>query len=434
MTEPKRRDRANESANGDMTSAPINAELRDVNERLLVAGLREQELADQLRRQLAFNNAITDILGEGICALDADCQVTFINPAAAHLLGRSEEELLGQDFHDAVHVHGPNSCQLHDDLRVGKASRYDDVFVRQDGTSYPVAYSVAPIITDGQADGTVVAFRDITERTRLEEAQTRLIAQEQASRSEAESAVRIRSEVLVAVSHDLRQPLTVIKGTAQILSRQVANLDVPERARLLDRLEWIDRSATMMAGIIEELLDVAQLAAGQRLALEQRPTDLVALIRRIVVDHDRTTAHHLVLEAAEEPLIGDWDAERLQRVFANLLSNATKYSPDDRNVIVRLGRDRTAPDWAVVEIKDEGIGIPLEDLSHIFDRYYRGSNAAGKTTGTGLGLAGSKTIIELHGGTISLTSAEGTGTTVTVCLPSVEQPPLESASSAMGGG
>jgi len=399
-------------------STPLIAELRDVNEHLLLAGLREQELAEQLGRQLAFTNAITDTLGEGICALDGDYRITFINPMAASLLGRSEEELLGQDFHDAVHVHAPNSCQLRDDLREGRASRYEDVFLHWDGTPYPVTYSVAPIIAGGHINGIVVAFRDISTRLRLQEAQAKLFEHEQAARSAAESSVQVRTEVLTAVSHDLRQPLTVIKGTAQLLSRQVANLDTTERERLLERIDRIDQSTTVMTGIINDLLDVAQLAAGDRLALERRPTDLVALIRRIVEDHDQMTAHQLLLEAAEEPLIGVWDPQRLRRVFSNLLSNAMKYSPDDSDVILRVHRDGSAEDWVVVEINDDGIGIPQGDLPHVFDRFYRASNAA-TTIGTGLGLTGSKTIIELHGGTIDLTSTEGTGTTVTVHLPSV---------------
>ena len=399
-------------------STPLIAELREVNEHLLLAGLREQELAEQLRRQLAFTNAITDTLGEGICALDGDYRITFINPMAASLLGRSEDELLGQDFHDAVHVHAPNSCQLRDDLREGRASRYEDVFLHWDGTPYPVTYSVAPIIAGGRINGIVVAFRDISTRLRLQEAQAKLFEHEQAARSAAESSVQVRTEVLTAVSHDLRQPLTVIKGTAQLLSRQVANLDTTERERLLERIDRIDQSTTVMTGIINDLLDVAQLAAGDRLALERRPTDLVALIRRIVEDHDQMTAHQLLLEAAEEPLIGVWDPQRLRRVFSNLLSNAMKYSPDDSDVILRVHRDGSAEDWVVVEINDDGIGIPQGDLPHVFDRFYRASNAA-STIGTGLGLTGSKTIIELHGGTIDLTSTEGTGTTVTVHLPSV---------------
>jgi len=412
-------------------SSPIVAELREVNEHLLLAGLREQELAEQLGRQLSFTTAITEALGEGICALDRECRVTFANPAAAHLLELTEAELLGRDLHDAVHDHDTTSCQLRDAFRAGTIHRYDDLFLRRDGTAYPVEYSVTPIITDGRADGTVVAFRDITMRKRLEETQAMLLAHEQTARSAAEISLKVRSDVLATVSHDLRQPLTVIKGTVQILSRQIANLEIAERERLLDRLERIDSSTTSMTGIINELLDVAQLATGQRLALDPRPTDLVALVGQIVMNHDRLTNHSMVFDTKEESLVGSWDASRLERVIVNLLSNAKKYSPDDRNITLRLARDSGATDWAIIEIKDEGIGIPADDLPHIFDGFYRASNATGTSSGTGLGLPGARAIIEQHGGRLELVSAEGMGTSVTVHLPVVAPRPTTSEHDAI---
>lgn len=406
--------------------SPIVDELREVNEHLLLAGLREQELAEQLGRQLSFTNAITEALGEGICALDRECRVTFVNPAAAHLLELTEADLLGRDLHDIVHDHDTTSCQLRDAFRAGTIHRYDDLFLRRDGTAYPVEYSVTPIITDGRADGTVVAFRDITLRKRLEETQAMLLAHEQMARSAAEISLQVRSDVLAAVSHDLRQPLTVIKGTAQILFRQIANLEIAERDRLLDRLGRIDSSTTTMTGIINELLDVAQLAAGQRLALDPRPTDLVALLSQIVMNHDRLTNHPMMFDTEEESLVGSWDAARLERVVVNLLSNAEKYSPEDRNITLRLVRGSGATDWAIIEVQDEGIGIPADDLPHIFDRFYRASNATGTSTGTGLGLSGARAIIELHGGRLELVSAEGIGTTVIIHLPVVAQRPTRS--------
>jgi PAS domain S-box-containing protein len=407
-------------------SFPIVAELREVNEHLLLAGLREQELAEQLSRQLSFTNAVTDALGEGICALDRECRITFANPAAAHLLELTETELLGRDLHDVVHYHDTTSCQLRDMFRAGTIHRQDDVFLRRDGTAYPVEYSVTPIITDGWADGTVVAFRDITTRKRLEETQANLLAHEQTARSAAEISLQVRSNVLAAVSHDLRQPLTVINGTAQILSRQIANLQIAERDQLLDRLERIDSSTATMTGIINELLDVAQLTAGQRLTLDLHPTDLVALLGQIVINHDRLTEQSMMFDTEEESLVGSWDAARLERVIVNLLSNAKKYSPHDRTIILRLARKRGVTDWAVIEIQDEGIGIPADDLPHIFDRFYRASNATDAAAGTGLGLSGAKAIIELHGGRLELVSAEGMGTTVTVHLPVVAPLPVPS--------
>lgn len=417
MPKPKHRDRTNDPPVAD---SPLLSKIREANEHLLIAGLHEQELAEQLRRQLAFTNVITDTLGEGICALDGDRRITFVNPAASQLLGWTEEELVGRDLHEIVHADCSSDCPLRDALWSDTACRYDGVFLRQDGTPYPVTYSIAPIIADTRADGTVIAFRDIAVRQRLVEAQARLLAHEQTARSAAEASAAARTEVLNVVSHDLRQPLTVIQGMVQLLTRQVARLETPEQGRVLNGLERIDNSARKMTAIVNELLDVAQLVAGQQLMLERHTTDLVALMRRVVADHQSVTARQLTLETIENSLMGSWDALRLERVFANLLSNATKYSPGDRPVVVRLRRDHGATNWAIIEVLDEGIGIPEADLPYIFNRFHRGSNAARLIAGVGLGLAGSKHILEQHGGSISILSVEGSGTTVVVRLPGVE--------------
>jgi signal transduction histidine kinase len=143
----------------------------------------------------------------------------------------------------------------------------------------------------------------------------------------------------------------------------------------------------------------------------------------------------LVVEGAEAELIGNWDNLRLQRVLTNLLSNAIKYSPDSGTIRIALAlEDKYPPSdihlasgrppdalgserWARLTVQDEGIGVPAADLPHIFERFHRGANVVGRILGIGLGLSGAKRIIEQHGGTIAVASRQGSGTTVTVCLP-----------------
>jgi two-component system sensor histidine kinase ResE len=151
-----------------------------VNEQLLLAGLREQELADQLRRQLAFTGAITDHLGEGIYVVDRDCRITFVNPAAARLLGWTAAGLLGRD------AQGLLPCPLAEVMRAGRIQRDDAEFTRRDGGALPVAYSAAAI---GDM-GAVVAFRDITERKHLDAARQRLNADLEARVAERTAALR----------------------------------------------------------------------------------------------------------------------------------------------------------------------------------------------------------------------------------------------------
>ena len=144
------------------------------------------------------------------------------------------------------------------------------------------------------------------------------------------------------------------------------------------------------------------------------PTDLVAMAHRLVAEYgDISRDHHIRVEAATPTITGNVDAARFERVLDNLLSNSVKYSPRGGDVTLRLREERGG---AILELRDHGIGIPAADLPHIFERFHRAGNV-GRTTGTGLGLAGARQIVELHGGTITAESQEGVGTIVTARLP-----------------
>ncbi len=243
-------------------------------------------------------------------------------------------------------------------------------------------------------------------------------AQQAAHRAqrESEEALRLRDEVLAALSHDLKAPLTAIKGTAQLLRRRVGKDKDGGRAdeRMAEGLDQIDATATAMARLLNELLDVARLQAGQPLALDLRPTDLVALARELAATHQQATEQHrLRVDTALPELVGCWDRFRLERMLGNLLFNAIKYSPAGGDVVVAVAREGEA---AVVSVRDEGIGIPATDLQRLFERFHRAGNV-GDIAGTGLGLATARQIVEQHGGTIGVSSSHGAGTTVTVRLP-----------------
>jgi len=160
-----------------------------------------------------------------------------------------------------------------------------------------------------------------------------------------------------------------------------------------------------------------QLQMGQPLALRPHPADLVGLVRR-VIDHQRAIAERPIrVEADGSAVVCDVDAERIERVIGNLVSNAIKYSPKGEGVVVRLTRDWGADRaWAILTVEDRGVGIPAEDLPHVFERFYRADNV-GAVQGTGIGLASVREIVEQHGGTVVATSTQGHGTTITVRLP-----------------
>jgi PAS domain S-box-containing protein len=233
---------------------------------------------------------------------------------------------------------------------------------------------------------------------------------------EVQQGIRARDDFLSSVAHDLRTPLTSIKGFTQMLLHRVERSAASEPG-VADGLAQIDAAATRMTGVISMLVDLARLQLGQPLELDCRPLDLVALTGRIVVAQP-TDRSPVRFEADIDELIGSWDAQRLERAIEDLLSNARKYDSEGSPILVRVSREEDSTgSWAVLCVRDNGLGIPAADLPRIFDRFYRAANVAGRVDGAGIGLTDARQIVEQHGGTLAVASTEGEGTTATLRLP-----------------
>jgi phosphoserine phosphatase RsbU/P len=267
-------------------------------------------------------------------------------------------------------------------------------------------------LVKGSGDGTAITrtLRYAMERKQAEE--------ERAARAEVEAALRARDEFLATISHDLKAPLAAIKVRTQFLARRIARGRPPATDELLEHLTRIDETTTQATRLIDELLDLTRLEAGRPVELSRAPLDLGALAERAVTDwRQRSARHRFRLELPTDPVVGNWDERRLERVIANLLDNAVKYSPAGGEIVVAVDREGDAPvGWAKLIVRDEGVGIPEADLPRVFERFYRAGNV-GQTVGTGIGLAGARQIVEQHGGTISVESRPGEGSTFTVRLP-----------------
>lgn len=234
----------------------------------------------------------------------------------------------------------------------------------------------------------------------------------------AEEAVRTRDDLLTMVSHDLRNPLTVILGQAQLMVKQAGRLG--ERGgELVPRLSMIRDMVTQMDGQLDDLLDAARLRTGEPLSLNHEQIDLVALVREAVRAAQATSnKHQIELIAPEGGLPCHGDRRRLGRMFANLLRNAIIYSPAGGPISVTITHVcDDAGRWEVISVADRGVGIAATDLPLVFERFYRGANVAGRIHGTGLGLASVRQIVEQHAGRIEVSSVEGAGSTFTVRLP-----------------
>jgi signal transduction histidine kinase len=174
-----------------------------------------------------------------------------------------------------------------------------------------------------------------------------------------------------------------------------------------------------MTSLINELLDLAHIYRGQTIELIHEPIDLVAHLQLIVSEQQQTTRKHkLTLETSQKTLFISGDSARLERVFTNLLSNAIKYDPSGNPIIVSLSQAET-PDsqQVIITVRDQGLGIPADDLAHIFEPFHRARNITGKIRGSGLGLASAYQIVERHGGSIEVESTPEVGSTFTIRLP-----------------
>ncbi len=221
----------------------------------------------------------------------------------------------------------------------------------------------------------------------------------------------MKDELAAVVIHELRNPIGVIRGYAETLLESPA-LDGRER-RYADVIE---RTTLHLQGLVDDLLDLARLAAGH-ISVEPGTVEGDDLIRDVIENHGPSvTAKSLtVVQRIAPGLTLHADGRRLRQALDNVISNAIKYTPDGGRVTVTASRDG---DTVVVEISDTGIGIPAEQYPHLFSRFFRASNATqAGIKGTGLGLAVVKAIVEAHQGTIAAGPAYGGGTTFTLRLP-----------------
>ncbi|MHB1132868.1 MAG: PAS domain S-box protein [Chloroflexota bacterium] len=266
------------------------------------------------------------------------------------------------------------------------------VFIPPDRPPMWVSASAAPVrSSDGRPMGAVLVLQDITYQHRIEE--------------EREGFVH-------AISHDLRNPLTAVLGQAQLLRMALSGGNLPYAHRSLDA---IIKGARVMASMLNDLADSTRMETGQ-LQIEHEPLDLRNFVTDMVERMPSLTeTSRIVVEAPEELPLVLADADRLERVLANLLSNAISYSPPDAQVTVRLevkGRE------VVTSVQDHGVGIPNNELTHIFERYRRGSHSRrARREGLGLGLYTAKGIVEAHGGQIWVSSEVDKGSTFSFTLP-----------------
>lgn len=246
----------------------------------------------------------------------------------------------------------------------------------------------------GRIYGAILLFHDISERVAVE---------------------RMKDEFLHASSHELRTPITTIKGLTQYLLKATER-DQLEPGDLTERLRRIQREADRLVMLGGDLADAIGMRGSGRMRLKREETDLTVLVRKTLAeDRGSTSAPRYELNAPSTPLLASVDPQRISQVLDNMFSNAEKYSPDGGLVQVQVRADG---DVVEVQVRDEGIGIPSDQLEEIFQPFVRGTNVTSLNfPGTGLGLYIARAIAEAHGGVLLVKSKEGGGSVFTLRLP-----------------
>jgi signal transduction histidine kinase/ActR/RegA family two-component response regulator len=280
----------------------------------------------------------------------------------------------------------------------------------------PQSGRIAPVTDAGVLVGTVTILEDVSDRIATESALRKQIEAQQVARAMAENALRAKDDFLSTLSHEIRTPLNAVLGWARILiARDDIDRDLIDRA-----LHVIERNASAQARMIDDMLDMARIAAG-KLRLDMAPVDVVKVVLA-AVDVVTPTAHakqitlRTNLDAKMPNVLGDQD--RLQQVIWNLLSNALKFTDQGGAIDVRLtlhGR------FARIVVSDTGHGINPDFLPHVFERFRQAdASSARRHGGLGVGLALVHDVIQLHGGSVHAESdGEGKGSTFTIDLPTV---------------
>jgi PAS domain S-box-containing protein len=359
-----------------IASAILDATDRRAYEREL---LRSQRRAEQLA-------AVVRMSSDAIVSMSPDGVVQTWNHGAERLFGYATHDAVGMNLRSVLpdSMNGDAWQSLIGEVRAGRSVNQDMTGVRSDGETVDVSAGFTPHWGPvGELLAVSVIMRDIVHRRQLE---------------------RLQQEFIALATHELRSPVTGIKGNAQLMQRRAA---YSERS-----VEAIIAQAGKLQRLIDDLMLASQIQA-DRFTVLPDVIDLVDAARLAVTLVGEEEAA-IRVETSHEPIFVSADSHRLNQVLTNLLTNALKYSPDRADVLVRVSHEANE---ARVSVIDHGVGISAEALPFLFDRFYRAAGAAHQAQGLGLGLYISQRIIEAHGGRIDVESEVGKGSTFTVVLP-----------------
>ncbi|HEX5030308.1 MAG TPA: PAS domain S-box protein [Candidatus Eisenbacteria bacterium] len=347
-------------------------------------------------------------IGDGVIVTDAEGRVTFLNSEAQRLTGWTEDDARGLALAEVFRIVGeetrttvksPVEEVLRRNAVVGLANH--TILIARDGSERAIDDSAAPIRVEGVISGVVLVFRDVSERRQAE-----AILREEDRR---------KDEFLAILSHELRNPIAPI-GMAVDLMRKKGPTD-PELRELRDIIE---RQTNQLARLLDDLMDVSRIVSGKIVLRQERASLGLAVSSAVEAVRPALGArgHQLTVELPPDPVYVEGDLARLAQVFSNLLHNAVKYTDPGGRISISLEREGSD---ALVRVRDNGIGLTVDQMSRIFQMFAQGSRLTeGTQQGLGVGLALSKRLVELHRGTIEVKSGGvGRGSEFLVRLPMI---------------
>nr|WP_290222924.1 ATP-binding protein [Trichocoleus desertorum] len=389
--------------------------------RYLVSALSEQQEASYQSEERY--RLLAEALPQFVWLLDTTGQVEYCNHYWYDYTGLSEAQTLGYAWDAALHP--DDQARMKREWRqAAKTGNHFEIEYRIRSATGEYRWYLGSLGPARNQEGQIIKWVgtavDIESRKRAETERIELLHREKAARQQAETANQLKDEFLAVLSHELRSPLNPILGWAKLLRTRQFDAETTDQA-----LETIERNAKLQAQLVEDLLDVSRILQG-KLSLNIAPVNLVTTIESAIETvRLAATAKSIEIHTKLDQRVGlvAGDANRLQQVMWNLVSNAVKFTPAGGRVEVQL--EAMSP-YVQIQVVDTGKGIRPEFLPHVFDHFRQAdSTITRQFGGLGLGLSIVRQVVELHGGTVRVDSlGEGLGSTFTVQLPMIQGVPV----------
>lgn len=374
----------------------------------------KNEIDKKIKNNAGLLRITLTSIADAVLTTDNNGLITFLNPSAKSLIAPQDWDILGKSFLEVFTILDEEGKSFFERpfLKIiineeESRSPQSAVLITGCGGRIPIEFVSSPIIDEaGNISGIVVVFRDITERKRNEEATRKALAKEK-------ELNELKSEFISMVSHEFRTPMTSIQASAEFLEKYSDNINYAKKKKNFQRIQ---NNIKQMTQLLNDVLIIGKTEAG-KMEFNPEPVDLTELIETLTeviesdsrIDEKKRIKMNLAVPRQNIML----DPKLVKQILENLLTNALKYSGAEKEVLFDAATDDKQITFSV---KDQGIGIPEEDLKKLFEPFHRAKNV-GNISGTGLGLSIVKNAVTIHNGKITVESETGKGTCFVVTLP-----------------